>query len=166
MPGQAKKKTAKRRGRKTKRVKTTAKKSAGSKSALSKTGKSAPSAPKPKRRSTRRELSERREVVKRLYIVRKWTAPLIAEKLNPKYGVGLETIKDDIKKIRQEFRDAKKNGEGKLDDIINQIAAGNDERIQRLWNEYEKVVESEQHSQLELDRLETVSYTHLTLPTN
>ena len=148
MPGKAKKKTAKKRsGASKKRAKSTAK-SKPKKPAAKAKKKTAKAKPKPAafgtgRRSTNREIRERREWVSRLYIVRRWKLLQILPKYEEQFGCGLETLKKDITEIRKQFKDAKKKGEGSLDEILHEITEGKDERKRILWNELAKIDEGE-----------------------
>jgi len=110
-----------------------------------------------KRRSTAREIADRRSQVKRLYFVRHWTARDIADKVDINGRKFSERqIKRDIAAIRKEFKAAKKNGEGNLDDIIRDITFRSDERVQILWNDLAKVERDELSSMERQKELEAL----------
>jgi hypothetical protein len=145
MPERAKKKTAvkasaaKRRGRKPKAAKKAA------------TSKPAPKPAKPKKRGRKNampKVRERRRIIGRLYFVRKWPPRNILTHINGAgHNITMSTLHKDIEAIRKEFQEAKKNGEGNLDSIVHEITLGKDERVQILWNELTKLMESDAEAQ-------------------
>jgi septal ring factor EnvC (AmiA/AmiB activator) len=137
MPEQAKQKTAKRRGRKPKSAKPATGKGAGKPGSVNAKHKRG-------RKYTDPKIRERRLIVRRLYYIRKWPPQAILKHLKAAgHDIRHSQLHNDICSIKKEFLDAKKNGEGGLDDILHEITAGKNERVQMLWNELAKIEEAD-----------------------
>jgi hypothetical protein len=88
---------------------------------------------KPPKRATKAELSERKERVRFLRVVSRWTVKEIATAL----GKSERQIKRDCKWIEKHNPDPQKKTSTAR--ILEQIEASHDERIKRLWNDYNEI---------------------------
>lgn len=92
------------------------------------------------RKYTKAQTQARRRLVGRLYYVELVSKEDILRRLHKAgHNIRSSQLHNDIGRIKAEFVDAKKNGEGNLDEIISQIKSGHAERVQRLWDDFRKV---------------------------